>query len=260
MRIPYTLGRFIALPLLPIIFYQGKRIRATIPRLPESTGPQGSASCENAVDTPLRLITLGESTIAGVGVSTHEEGFTGELARRLAQHYRRDVQWRVYAESGATARYAVESLVPSITASSADLIVVGLGANDAFTLNSPRRWAEHIGQLIDSLRTRFPRTPIVFCNMPPIKEFPAFTGPIRWVIGSLVELHGQALRHAVRDMPDVYYAAERITFREWVGKSEHQLRRSDFFSDGVHPSKLTYRLWASEIGKIIGQKVVLSDT
>jgi hypothetical protein len=43
----------------------------------------------------LNLITIGESKIAGVGVKTHEEGFTGSLAMELSVLLGCDVRWKV---------------------------------------------------------------------------------------------------------------------------------------------------------------------
>jgi hypothetical protein len=55
--------------------------------------------------------------------------------------------------------------------------------------------------MIDELRARFPEAPIAFTNMPPIREFPAFTPLIQRTIGGLVELHGEALKREVAPGP-----------------------------------------------------------
>jgi hypothetical protein len=72
----------------------------------------------------------------------------------------------------------------------ADLIVIGLGGKDAFTLSDQRNWSLHIRSLVIELKRRFGETPIVFINMPPIKAFPAFTPLIKYSIGNLVEILG----------------------------------------------------------------------
>ncbi|MEQ8703403.1 MAG: hypothetical protein RIC19_05770 [Phaeodactylibacter sp.] len=58
--------------------------------------------------------------------------------------------------------------VPQIAETDIDLIVIGLGGNDAFRLNPPWRWRRNIRELITALRQRFSETPVVFTNMPPI--------------------------------------------------------------------------------------------
>ena len=41
MNLKYTLGSVLTIPLLPIMYYQGKRIRANVPELPEASGIRG---------------------------------------------------------------------------------------------------------------------------------------------------------------------------------------------------------------------------
>ena len=48
---------------------------------PDATGPlEGTIAREG---NPLQLIALGESTVAGIGASTHEHALTGQLALAL---------------------------------------------------------------------------------------------------------------------------------------------------------------------------------
>ncbi|MDV7400846.1 hypothetical protein RZS08_56035, partial [Arthrospira platensis SPKY1] len=91
----YALGLLFALPLLPLMAYQGKRAKASIPKLPEASGTAGC--CATSPEAPhFRLIAIGESTIAGVGVRTHEEGLTGALACAIAEAKGVNVHWKVY--------------------------------------------------------------------------------------------------------------------------------------------------------------------
>jgi len=80
-QVKYIIGNILSIPLFPILYFQGKHIRKSIPQLPEAKVPQGVCDKGNQ---PFRLLGLGESTIAGVGVVKHEQGFTGHLAKLLA--------------------------------------------------------------------------------------------------------------------------------------------------------------------------------
>ncbi|MEL6141348.1 MAG: SGNH/GDSL hydrolase family protein, partial [Bacteroidota bacterium] len=239
----------LVIPLLPLLYIQGKRIKASIPQLPEAAGPRGIA--KGGIGKPIRLLAIGESTIAGVGVATHEEGLTGTLAQTLATEETGDVHWWVYARSGYTAKLVREKLLPKIKESSFDLIVVGLGGNDAFYLNHPKRWRRDIEELIIAIQKQFRGTPIFFTNMPPIREFPAFTRPIQFVVGGLIEILGQELAASVRDYPMVFYNAEIITLASWTRRWQISGQASDFFSDGVHPAPITYQIWGKEMAKFI---------
>ena len=191
MSLKYYLGVIISAPLLPILFLQGKKIRKNVPKLPEARNPKGYIKTDSK--KTLKILVIGESTIAGIGVDFHENGFTGALAKEISAKTNHSILWRVYAKSGYTAKLVRKRLVPKIVDSTADIIVIGLGGNDAFKLNSPEIWMLNVNHLIRDLKRKFPKTPIYFTNMPPIKEFPAFTRIIKFVIGNLVEILGNKL-------------------------------------------------------------------
>jgi lysophospholipase L1-like esterase len=256
LNLKYTGLALISIPLLPIMYFQGKKIRAKVPKLPEAQGNVGLVESPNG--RKLKLITIGESTIAGVGVATHDEGFTGTLAQALSEKLQAEVSWKVYARSGYEAKTVTEKLIPKITEREVDLIVIGLGANDAFTLNSPWRWAADIDALIIALKSKFGETPIVFTNMPPIKLFPAFTPLIKFVMGNLVEILGKALNNVVPRHSNVHYDARIISFENWTEEIGIEASPSDYFSDGVHPSLLTYQIWAKTMAKLITENETIS--
>jgi lysophospholipase L1-like esterase len=253
MNLRYYLGALISIPLLPILYYQGIQIRKKVPKLPEATGTEGECVVTTKAENPLQIISLGESTVAGVGVQTHEDGFTGSFASELSTQINRTIQWKVYAKSGYTAKQVRELLGPNIQEKNPDLIIVGLGGNDAFTLNHPKRWRKHIQQLIIDLRHQFPESFIVFTNMPPIKEFPAFTPLIKFVMGNLVEILGHEVKGLVKNYDRVIYFDDKITLKEWQERLNIAGQPSDFFSDGVHPSKLTYQTWAKDLAQRIAK-------
>ena len=251
MNFKYLFGFIISLPLLPIMYLQGKRIRSQIPSLPEATGTFGESFSPIPSKTNIKLLTIGESTIAGVGVKTHEEGFTGSLAKEFSANYHCNVKWRVYAKSGYTAAKVAHKIIPKIHESDVDIIVIGLGGNDAFTLNTPAQWKKDVIRLIAAVKTKFPNAFIVFCNMPPIKEFPAFTPIIKFTIGNLVEILGEELLSITQNDPQVFYYSKIIKLKDWLNQFDSELKPTNFFSDGVHPSLLTYQTWAKDLASAI---------
>ncbi len=235
------------------MYLQGKRIRASVPELPEATGSEG-VTHPDAPQT-ITLLCLGESTMAGVGVRTHEEGFAGTFAQTLGEQLQTGVRWKVYARSGYTARRLAQRMVPKITETHADLIVITLGGNDAFQLNTPWRWRQDIRELLVNLRQKYPQTPIVFANMPPIKDFPAFTPLIKNTIGNLVEILGHELKVQITNHSRVYFNHEIIRLADWVKRLNIKAQATDFFSDGVHPSALTYQTWARDLATFTAERV-----
>lgn len=256
MNLRYTLGSLISIPLLPALYFQGKKVMSTIPKLPEATGTTGIAQYTKETNRTLRLLTIGESTIAGVGVKTHEEGFSGSLAKELSCLLECNMNWTVYARSGFTAKDVLTKLLPTIKEKEFDLIVIGLGGNDAFGLHRPSYWKKYIQKVIDTLRTQYPTTPIVFCNMPPIKEFPAFTPVMKFILGNLVEIFGKELDKLIQNYPNVYYHHTIIRMQEWAQRFDIKAEASSFFSDGVHPSLLTYQTWAKDLALKIHQESI----
>lgn len=253
-KLKYIFGSIISVPLLPLLYFQGKNVRKKVPKLPEAKEPKGFVN-GNFKNT-LTILSIGESTIAGVGVDYHKNGFTNALAKTLSSELESNVNWHVYAKSGYTVKQVSEKIIPNIKETSVDIIIVGMGGNDAFTLNSPKKWSNAVENLINLLQNKFPKTPIFFTNMPPIKEFPAFTKPIKFVIGNLVEILGERLKNSVRNKYNVFYNSELITLKTW--SKRHSLPNNNskiYFSDGVHPSELTYRIWGLEMGLFIISKM-----
>ncbi|ADV50112.1 lipolytic protein G-D-S-L family [Cellulophaga algicola DSM 14237] len=249
MNLNYILGAIITIPLLPLLYFQGKKIKKNVPRLPEARGPKGITSI--ASKKVLRMLTIGESTIAGVGVATHQEGFTGNLANELAIALQTNIEWKVYAKSGYTAKQVCDKIIGTITEKSIDIIVIGLGGNDAFELNSPKKWNRDIRTLIKSIQLKFKGVPVVFTNMPPIKEFPAFTALIKFIIGNLVTILGNELEKVVKNFDNVYYYTRPVSSVDLINRYNLNIHSSNFFSDGVHPSKTTYQIWAKDISNFI---------
>lgn len=258
MNLKYSLGALISVPLLPILYVQGKKIKRTVPRLPEATGDSGLSS--GAFNRTLNILTIGESTMAGVGADTHEEGFTGTLAKELAAELKSNINWKVYAKSGYTAKRLNDSIISGITENPMNLIVIGIGGNDAFELSTPKKWRNDVRTLINNLQLKFKNVPILFINMPPIKEFPAFTPLLRSTIGNLVHILGDELEKLVQDFENVHYYGLRVTCLDFITRYKLQLSPSDFFCDGVHPSKITYQIWARDVSNyIVHSKELMND-
>lgn len=251
----YVVGAILTFPLLPVMYLQGRRIKATIPNLPEAVGVEGT--CGLAKSRTLRILIMGESTMAGVGVKRHKDGFAGALAQELVGHSGEAVYWKVHAKSGSTASSVGKELLPSVQETDWDLIVIGLGGNDTFKLNHPVRWKRQIKALIDNIRLKFGNRPVVFANMPPIRDFPAFSPLMKFTLGNLVDLLGEALEEVVEEMDNAYYASDTIAVNDWMERYKTSREIFDFFSDGVHPSQLTYQILAKQLGEFIDQRIKL---
>ncbi len=255
--IKYFLGILLFIPSIPFLLIAGKRTRAKVPKLEAPTDTKGVSG---KGQKQLNLLVLGESTMDGIGVNSHKDGFTGALADLLAEGQQATVNWEVIAKSGYTAKEVLEHLLPTVPTKPQDLVVIGLGGNDAFGLNTPFRWKRHMKSLITALQQTYPSAPIICLQMPPIAQFPAFPSILQFFIGGLVDIHGKTLAGLVKTLENVYYPDEAIRFNKWKQKFPDwaHLPGDVFFSDGVHPSALTYQTWAKDICRFMGKQDILS--
>ena len=234
--------------MFPVLYRDGKRVKKEVPRLPEADGMSGSI--ENG-DSTMRVLAIGESTIAGVGVNHNSEGFVGGLAQSLAENSSATIEWKVEAKSGYNVRRVIEEILPNTKGAAPDVIVVGVGGNDAFEFRPPWKFREDVKKLIEDLRLNFPEPPIFFVNMPPVRDFVAFTKPMQHFLGEWIDLLGSTLEEDVQEYPNVNFNSETIRLEDWISYLPQGESPEYFFSDGVHPSAFTYQLLGKKMGEFI---------
>jgi lysophospholipase L1-like esterase len=227
--------------LLPVIAVQGMRLRSTIITTPPATGPT-SGTVGSASGPPLRLAVLGDSTAAGCGVDTHDNGFTGWLARELAGRARRTVSWQVVGQFGATARRIRHRLLPQLGAD-LDVAVLLAGGNDVLARRTPAEWREDLAAILDGLTDRAEQ--VVVAGIPPFASFPSLPGTLGRYLGE----HASALDAVSRQL-----CAEhpRTT---WVTPTG--VPPPDYFAhDRFHPSASGYRFWAQVVADRLGRLTI----
>lgn len=228
----------VAVPLMPILWMQGRHVRKRTPRLPEAAGPTVGTIAGKGV--PLRLLVVGESTVAGVGAPDHAHALTGQIAAALATRTGRTVHWHAAGQIGATAHAARTRLVPEVPEAPMDVIVLALGVNDVLRFQASTRWTRDLTQLIADLRRRVGEAPVVLASVPPMGRCPAFPQPLRGVLG---------LRAAALDL-----AAQRCvpTLARVAHSPAHLDPAGDMFcTDRFHPSIHGYRRWGSQIAESV---------
>lgn len=255
LQFKYFIWLFIHLPLLPLVAFQGYRLKKSIPMLPGASknivGTVGSG------DQEINIVTIGESAFAGVGVDDHQHGVSGQLAKALSENKRIKVNWQVVAESGFNVKKVHSKLVAKLPAHKIDYIIIGLGANDTFELNSPLNWLADFKMLIYAIRLKHPDCPIIISPLPPVGEFPAFSGLMKQLFGNLAYWYGLALLPIEKHFQHVYYMNQQINCDQWLKHVPEAENIYHFFSDGIHPSPLAYSLWGKEISKfIINNKLI----
>jgi len=219
-----------ALMLSPVLVAQGKYVRVSIPRLPHAPKPWDGSHPGPA---PISVLGLGDSTIAGVGVSDSNLGLTAQFATLLHQHFDRGVSWRSVGRSGATTEDLLGAFLPEALESKADVILVSIGANDAKNLKPLRATISRFERLIEALRSGHPDATLLFSSLPAFYLFTTLPEPLR----TIMYQHAQAIERSVRPLIE----AKPFAFMSPPPPGYHD---TFFAEDGFHPSADGYRDWA----------------
>lgn len=237
MQAIYVLAAIGLLPVAPFLYLQGQYVRRKVGLLPDARGEKFGQF--GADENFVKLLVIGESTVAGLGARTHETALAGQFAKFLSRKIKKSVRWTVVGKNGVTARRTIEELVPQIPAEKFDYIVVGLGGNDVLKLSSPRQWRRAMTQLISILREQNPQAKIFITNVAAVNLSPALPQPIRGILWQLSKMHNANILEFVKNFEDVFYYPQPKEVP------------ADFFSDGIHPSEAGYAIWAEEIIKTL---------
>lgn len=223
------LSRVVAIPLAPVLLVQSRRLRRTIPRLPDAALPWSGSV---AGPRPVRLLVLGDSTAAGVGAETQDDALAGNLARNIHEHSGRGSHWRAVGRNGATARDIITDYLDEATAVPADLVFLTIGANDALGLRSRGSFRRDVVEIVEAMRNANAGALILVSLMPRFDRFAALPQPVKWNLA----LHAASLedgaRAGVAGMRDVFAIPKPIPYTPefWA-------------SDRFHPSAEGYRQW-----------------
>lgn len=228
------LPELIALPMLPFLIVQGRYTRRVTPRLPEAGGPAAGTAGGSLHRPGLSLLTLGESPVAGVGVATHEEAITGQLAQALAARLRRPIVWQAYGKNGITAREALAQVIPNILHQPVDIALVAFGVNDTTAFRPVERWRADLREVLEALDVCCAPRLILLSGVPPVGHFPALPQPLRWVMG----MKARTLDVAACEL------ASQTSHTVYVPLALDTSDVTMMASDGYHPSAKGCTAWA----------------
>jgi TonB-dependent heme/hemoglobin receptor len=225
--IPGSIGFWLSLPLAAA---QGLWLRRNAPRLPEAAGDrQGSTGRGNR----LRLLAMGDSIIAGVGLQSMTESLPVQFAAALADKYRCCVEWRLEGRNGADIAELISSVRQLGHEQQADVILISVGVNDVTGLSSKQRWRSQVNLLLDELKGRWPAAKVIFAGLPPMGEFPLLPQPLRFTLGYRAAGLDRIAAEMLQNERHMLHVPTRID-------PLHQA----FCSDGFHPSTESCKFWA----------------
>lgn len=233
--VAHLLAHHLATVLLaPVLLAQGRAMRRVALMLPEAAGPRTGATGHGP---PLRLLVVGDSAAAGVGVADQNEALLGQTVAALAQHY--TVHWQLLARTGATTAGTLKHLQKTPPAPF-DVAVTSLGVNDVTARRALPLWLEQQQALVALLRAKFQVRRIVLSGLPPVHKFPALPQPLRWYVGNQVRRFDRVLYQWAQTQPDCAYVNLNLAFDvSWLA------------NDKFHPGPPIYQHWGSAVAQQI---------
>lgn len=223
-----------AIGLAPVLIAQALYVRRVTPRLPE---PSGERSGVFGAGPLLKLLIVGDSAAAGVGVPLQNQALSGQLARALGADFR--VSWKLIAQTGHRAKDVLAVLEETVP-EKFDAVVTSIGVNDVTHGTGRKTWIARQEKIIRLLLSRFHSPFIVLSGIPPMHLFPALPQPLRWYLGSRAHKFNRALQETVKSY-------DRCRFVQ----IDFPLEASYMADDGFHPGARAYAFWADHLADII---------
>ncbi|MEO0543891.1 MAG: SGNH/GDSL hydrolase family protein [Pseudomonadota bacterium] len=221
--------------MLPVYIWQGARLRMRIERLlPADVPVSGVVGGEHAGD-PLRLLVIGDSTVASVGMEKLEDTFAYNVACSVSKTQVRPVEWRAAGANSATSGDLRDFVVPNIDRRDWTHVFISVGINDMKNFHLAGHFKRNFGALLYALRTRFPDSELIWTPIPNMKLCPALPKRLAEVL---------AARADVINAMGVRMCRERRAIHTTpVG----DVGPSCFARDGFHPNGEGYRVWADHV-------------
>lgn len=238
---------FLSLILLPLLLPLALYARLATPKLPEPSGDRrgrtkGMLGANTDVNTDvntdnpaqiLRLLLVGDSAAAGVGVTQQAEALLGHVTQGLSQQW--TVDWVLEAETGLKSRDILKRL-ETLPAYQVDVVVLSLGVNDVTAGMRRQQWLNTVEQISELLLQKFSAQQLIFSSLPPMHAFSALPQPLRWYLGKVTRGFNQVLQDFVRHHPAMSFVM--IDF---------PITAEYLAEDGFHPSGLAYQYWGGKI-------------
>lgn len=220
--------------LSPLLLAQGKRVRKTVPLLPEPTGEREGLQGKGQ---ELKLLILGDSAAAGVGVETQRQALSGCLVAELSNHYK--VEWKLAAKTGYQSKDAL-NMLKRMPKQSFDVVVTSLGVNDVTGGAKSSQFIAQQTEIAELLQSKFQAEYIIFSCLPPMHKFPALPQPLSWALGWRAKRLNRALKNFTKGKSGCHYLS-----------SDYDLDPSHTASDGFHPGAEVYRVWGMAAAEFI---------
>lgn len=229
-RLLYFFELLLLLPVFPLLYYQGKKLRFKISRLPSHS----EFLALHSKNGKSNILIIGESTAAGVGASSEETTF----ASRIYQHVGSNFSVYNLGKNGIQAERLKRLLVHGKQELSPEIqtAIILIGANDCFKFTPPAKFQKELREFIQLLTKTYAVEKVIVPTVPPVHQFPALPWIIRFFLGWHRRILIREIQFLEKEMPPLRYTS-----------METKLEPSFFAEDGIHPSDLGYESMARQL-------------
>ena len=192
------------------------------------------------MDPAIRLLVVGDSSAAGVGIETTNGLLAVRLAQCIANRTGRRVVWRAAGFNSATAGQLRDFVVPNLAPEPWTHIVLAVGTNDAKNFHTVRRFKREFGGLIYALKAKWPEARIVWSPVVDMALIPALPRALGWLLeirASLINRTGERLC-----LERGVVSATRLPILD---------PQAGFSRDGFHASEAGYAAWAEHLEELV---------
>jgi lysophospholipase L1-like esterase len=221
-------------PLYFIALPQGLWLKKNAVRMPEAKGPRIMSFGGEHI-SELKLLYLGESPAAGVGIEEIRDAVSAQVAFKLAETNK--IECQLLAQNGIKIKELLLKLQTTET-QQPDISIITMGVNDCTNLTSSTEWKKSLSDLIAELRQRGSKH-IFFTAVPPLQNFPLLPAPLNWIMGYRAHVLNHLLERSCQQNNAQFLAFSAILEPEMI------------CSDGYHPNEKGAELWANSISQQI---------
>lgn len=219
-----------------VVLAQAAWAARTVKLAPEPPGDRvglaegGNGSSDSG---PLDLVAVGDSLVAGSGVTAQSEALTPLIAEGIAAREDTPVHWRTYAKLGATMRRVRYKYLPQIE-TRPDILFVCAGSNDVMARRGVNEWRDDLQGTLDEAQELSDR--VWLCSSGQPHNSPVLP---------------KTLRRAIEHQIDAQTAVSREICAErgipFADVTHIDLPDGFWASDGFHPSRIGYETAAWHI-------------
>ena len=224
---------------LPIYAFQGIRIRNKAMRMaPPEQIPFVEVKGKSQTK-PLRLLFIGDSSAAGVGVKNFKECVAGRTPHLVSKKTGRTVSCRTCGNNSATAGELRDFIVPNLEHAEYDYIIINIGTNDAKNFHTKRRFKKEFGGLLYALNAKFPEAKVIWSGIIDVAEIPLLPSPLNKLMG----IRARILKKMANEL--CFERGALFPQTKW------RVIEENFAEDGFHASSKGYEEWAEELSSYL---------